>query len=121
PQELSGNSSTGSGLANFIQMLNGGLNGAEQWNDNLNYYLSEGLSIGTTGSLTIRPGAIVKMGAGATFRDGGQLFAQGTDAAPIIFDSFKHDSAGGDTNGDGAASIAGPGDWDALVVTGTGA
>lgn len=79
-------------------------------------YVGSGhITVPTGKTLTIQPGAVIKMSAGA-FSVLGTLSAQGTAGQPIVFTSYRDDSAGGDTNGDGPSSGS-KGDWRGLSFT----
>jgi RHS repeat-associated protein len=73
-------------------------------------------------TLTLEPGTIVKFnGSGAGLNVQGSLDAQGTLAAPIVLTSWLDDAAGGDTNGDGSATLPEARDWRGVTFSGDNA
>lgn len=76
------------------------------WTDDI------GINAGVT--VTVEPGTVMKLPAGAHLDVGGVLLANGTAAAPIIFTSIRDDAHGGDTNADDPERLPLPGDWNAI-------
>ena len=78
------------------------------------------LTVNTGGTLTLEPGAIIKMNdyysSGAIYMQGGNLIARGTPEKKIYITSLKDDSAGGDTNGDGNATTPAPKNWSSIFL-----
>jgi hypothetical protein len=84
-------------------------------------------AVNTSDTLIIEPGVIIKMGQGllnagyAQSRldfnvSNGLLIAEGTEAEPIIFTSWRDDSAGGDTDAVDDTVSAKPYDWDQVFL-----
>ena len=70
--------------------------------------------------LTLTEGTVFKINSGTNFEVNGTLAANGTQVNPVVFTSLKDDVYGGDTNGDGSASLPGPGDWGSIFFSGYG-
>lgn len=79
------------------------------------YVVAGSVTVPSGATLTVEPGAIVKVQSGMFFSVQGTLVAQGTAVLPVRFTSSRDDTAGGDTNGDGGATVPAPGNWVGLT------
>lgn len=75
------------------------------------YVLTGDITVNQLTTLTIQPGAVIKINWDRGFTINGKLVANGTAEHPIYFTSIKDDSICGDTNGDTTASVPNTGDW----------
>ncbi len=69
------------------------------------YIISAGVTVWPGATLTIEPGTIVKFDSGNYIDVMGSLVANGTVDQKIYFTSLLDDTIGGDTNGDGSATV----------------
>ena len=72
--------------------------------------------VASDATLTITPGTVVKFATGQYLNAQGVLLAVGTEAKPIVFTSLHDDTAGGDSNRNGAASQPQRGDWESIYI-----
>ena len=96
--------------------VSGTISASTTWARGSVYHVSGNITIPNGVTLTISPGAIVKLGARVSMivSSGGTLNAVGTRLAPIVFTSVRDDSVGGDTDKDGGANQPQAGDWGEL-------
>jgi RHS repeat-associated protein len=81
-----------------------------------NYEISGNLIVAGGVTLTVQPGTVVKLdaGAGIDVQPGATLLANGTLAQPIYFTSINDSSIGGTAGSTGAP--AAPGDWSSILI-----
>lgn len=76
------------------------------------YIMTCDVSIANNVTLTIEPGVVVKAdSADDDLHLYGTLVMDGSNVSPIVFTSYRDDSYGGDSNGDGGATSPAAGDW----------
>ncbi len=94
--------------------VGGTINGAPRWElveGALSYVVVSPLTVSSAQRLTIDPGVVVKFTPAGNIRVDGTLDLQGTANERVVFTSYRDDEYGGDTNGDGSATLPAAGDW----------
>ena len=88
------------------------------WSDSFSYVVDS--EVRASSSLVILPGTIVKFERGGrlTTVGNGAIIAEGTASRRIRFTSIRDDAPGGDTNGDGNATVPSRGDWRGISLQG---
>lgn len=97
--------------------LHGILLGDQTWNPGVPYVSGGSVIVPAETTLTINPGTIVKsLGNNKLLGVYGTLSVQATPQNRVYFTSYKDDTVGGDSNGDGSNSIPAPADWTSIFV-----
>ncbi|MCX6756178.1 MAG: hypothetical protein NTX85_02470 [Candidatus Nomurabacteria bacterium] len=79
------------------------------------YIVHNNLLIDIGATLTLEAGTIVKFDNGAGLYLLGNLDSNGTESEPVYLTSFKDDSVGGDTDGDGGVNTPNYNDWGNII------
>ncbi len=82
------------------------------------YIVSSTVTINAGKTITIEPGTIIKFKPSTSLIVNGELDVQGgaLSSTLVYFTSYKDDSVGGDTNGDGGATAPVAGDWGHIQI-----
>jgi hypothetical protein len=115
---IGGNSGAGNSQ-NAIYVEDCTVDADSRWqvNEGLTYVVEQTLEIGEGATLTLDPGVVIKMrDSGSALWVFGTLRAEGEPGSEIYFTSYRDDTVGADTNGDGNATSPAPGDWGAIGV-----
>ncbi|MCK4403722.1 MAG: S8 family serine peptidase [candidate division Zixibacteria bacterium] len=97
--------------ASYVIYVGGTISENTTWYSDYVYMVTSNLTIPSGVTLTIEAGTVVKLESGQSIYVSGILDVQGTSGNPVAFTSWKDDSLGGDSNGDGGASSPNSGDW----------
>lgn len=112
-----GSGGGGGGTGCSIVTVSGTITSPTTWSAGNVYVLASWVDV--KAPLVIQPGTIIKFQSGSSGMSiYAKVTADATAANPIIFTSYKDDSACGDSNGDGAATTANKGDWGRIVMRG---
>lgn len=75
------------------------------------YWVKNNITVNSGVTLTLQPGVIVKMAPSTQITVSGSLGFQSTYDSLVVFTSERDDSYGGDSNGDGDATVPAPSNW----------
>ena len=96
-------------ISHPVYVESGAVSTSGVWKSSRVHHIRHGdISVGSLAILTLTPGTIIKFESGGFgLHVGGSLIADATAGNEIIFTDYRDDSAGGDTNQDGAPGSGG--------------
>jgi hypothetical protein len=108
---------------NSVFWHSGPISANETWTPDRVHIVEGDVTLAAGVTVTVEPGTVVKLldGTRITVSNGARLDASGAAGTPVIITSLQDDTAGGDTNLDGAASRPLPGNWAGVSLAGSGA
>ncbi len=117
------NTATGNGIGNYMRITNATptVNTSVEKRNLIDevFVTASSPTIGAGVQLIIKEGIAIKMLSVLRITANGSLQLKGTAFEPITVTSIEDDSAGGDSNLDGAASLPGPADWQGIIINST--
>ncbi len=94
----------------------GNISANTTWNPGWVYYVTGGITVGSGATLSVDASRITKFAQNASVTVNGIMNVTGTAGNEVYFTDYRDDTAGGDTNGDGAATLPTPGWWSGIAV-----